>query len=187
MEQTHICSIGYTTIEADSKFIVLDTSNMEGSKINVKSCQYFNMLRFCQNSAFMDRNERFMVVADEAYLLLDPKVPQGTEFLRNFSKRARKYNCSLVVITQSIIDFLAENIKQYGQALFDNSTYKLFFGMDGKNLKEAKNLWELTMEETNLLSNKVRGQCLLFIGSNRMLCRIKGQPWERPFLTGGGK
>lgn len=178
---------GYTTIEADSKFIVLDTSNMEGSKTNVKSCQYFNMLRFCQNEAFKDRNERFMVVADEAYLLLDPKVPQATEFLRNFSKRARKYECGLMVITQSIIDFLAENIKQYGQALFDNATYRLYFGMDGKNLQQAKELWEFTVEETNLLSNKIRGQCLLWLGSSRLLCRIKGQPWEQPFLTGGGK
>ena len=178
---------GYTSIEDDSKFMVLDTSNMEGSKENVKSCQYFNMLRFCQNSAFRDRNERFMVVADESYLLLDPKVPQGMEFLRNFSKRARKYNCSLVVITQSIIDFLADSIRQYGQALFDNSTYKMFFGMDGKNLQQAKELWDLTTEETNILSSKVRGQCLLFIGSSRMLCRIKGQNWEKPFLTGGGR
>ena len=166
---------GYTTIQNDSSFMVLDTSNMEGSKENVKSCQYFNMLRFCQNEAFRDRNEKYMIVADESYLLLDPKIPQSTEFLRNFSKRARKYNCSLVVITQSIIDFLAENIKQYGQALFDNSTYKMFFGMDGKNLQQAKDLWELTTEETNLLSNKVRGQCLLFVGSARMLCRIKSQ------------
>lgn len=178
---------GYTTVKDDSRFIVLDTSNMEGSKENVKSCQYFNMLRFLQNSAFRDRNEKYMVVADESYLLLDTKVPQGAEFLRNFSKRARKYNCSLVVITQSIVDFLAENIKQYGQALFDNSTYKLFFGMDGKNLQQAKELWDLTTEETNLLSGKVRGQCLLWIGTSRMLCRIIGQLWEKFFLTGGGR
>lgn len=129
---------GYTTIEDDSKFMVLDTSSMENSKENVKSCQYFNMLRFCQNSAFRDRNEKFMVVADESYLLLDPKVPQGLEFLRNFSKRARKYNCSLVVITQSIIDFLTDSIKQYGQALFDNSTYKLFFRNGRKKLTTGK-------------------------------------------------
>lgn len=129
---------GYTTIENDSSFMVLDTSNMEGSKENVKSCQYFNMLRFCQNEAFRNRNEKYMIVADESYLLLDPKVPQGTEFLRNFSKRARKYNCSLVVITQSIIDFLAEGIKQYGQALFDNSTYKMFFRNGWKELATSK-------------------------------------------------
>ena len=178
---------GHTTIKADSKFIVLDTSNMAESKENVKSCQYYNMLRFLQNIAFEDRNEKFMVVADESYLLLDPRVPQGTEFLRNFSKRARKYNCSLVVITQSIVDFLADSIKQYGQALFDNSTYKLFFGMDGQNLIQAKEIWNLTTQETNMLANKQKGQCLLFIGARRMLCRIRGQHFEQPFLTGGGR
>ena len=178
---------GHTTIKADSKFIVLDTSNMAESKENVKSCQYYNMLRFLQNIAFEDRNEKFMVVADESYLLLDPRVPQGTEFLRNFSKRARKYNCSLVVITQSIVDFLADSIKQYGQSLFDNSTYKLFFGMDGQNLIQAKEIWNLTTQETNMLANKQKGQCLLFIGARRMLCRIRGQHFEQPFLTGGGR
>ena len=115
------------------------------------------------------------------------RVPQGTEFLRNFSKRARKYNCSLVVITQSIVDFLADSIKQYGQALFDNSTYKLFFGMDGQNLIQAKEIWNLTTQETNMLANKQKGQCLLFIGARRMLCRIRGQHFEQPFLTGGGR
>lgn len=59
--------------------------------------------------------------------------------------------------------------------------------MDGKNLQQAKELWDLTTEETNLLSSKVRGQCLLFIGSSRMLCRIKAQNWEKKFLTGGGR
>lgn len=59
--------------------------------------------------------------------------------------------------------------------------------MDGKNLQQAKELWGLTTEETNLLSSKIRGQCLLFIGSSRILCRIKAQRWEKTFLTGGGR
>ena len=59
--------------------------------------------------------------------------------------------------------------------------------MDGKNLKQAKDLWDLTMEETNLLANKQRGRCLLFVGSSRMQCSIRGQYWETPFLTGGGR
>lgn len=178
---------GYTTIETDSSFIVLDTYSIQGAKDNVKRCQYFNMLRFCQDIAFKDRKERCIVACDEAYLLVDPKVPQSIEFLRNFSKRARKYECGLIVITQSIIDFLGDSVKQYGQALFDNATYKLFLGMDGRNLEQASELWNLNSQEKNILAAKVKGQGLLFIGASRLLLRVKGEKFELPFLTGGGR
>ena len=101
--------------------------HFNGSSENVKRCQYFNILRYCQDLAFKDRNERFYVICDEAYLLIDRKVPQTIEFLRNFCKRARKYEAGLITISQGLIDFLATEIRQYGEALLQNSTYKFFF------------------------------------------------------------
>ena len=127
---------------------------MQGASENVKRCQYFNILRYCQDQAFKDRGERCYVVCDEAYLLIDKKVPQTIEFMRNFCKRARKYECGLMTITQSLIDFLATEVKQYGQAILDNSTYKFFFGIDGKDLEEVVNLYNLNTEEKAILSQK---------------------------------
>ena len=71
---------------------------------NIKSCQYLNMLRFCEDRAFRNREEKCYVVCDEAYLLIDKKVPQAIEFMRNFSKRCRKYECGLITISQNILD-----------------------------------------------------------------------------------
>ena len=99
------------------------------------TCQYLNMLRYCEDMAFKNREEKCYVVCDEAYLLIDKKVPQALEFMRNFSKRCRKYECGLITISQNILDFLAEEIKQYGQAILDNSTYKFFFGTDRTRLR----------------------------------------------------
>ncbi len=36
-----------------------------------------------------------MIVADEAYLMIDQKIPQSLIFLRNGLKRGRKYEISL--------------------------------------------------------------------------------------------
>jgi len=118
---------GYTTIEEDNDFICLDIYSLQGASANIKSCQYLNMLRYCEDMAFRNREEKCYVVCDEAYLLIDKKVPQALEFMRNFSKRCRKYQCGLITISQNILDFLADEIKQYGQAILDNSTYKFFF------------------------------------------------------------
>lgn len=178
---------GYTTIEFDSDFICLDVYSLQGASENVKRCQYFNILRFCQDQAFKNRNERCYVICDEAYLLIDKKVPQTIEFMRNFCKRARKYEAGLITITQSLVDFLADEVKQYGQALLDNSTYKFFFGIDGKDLEEVVNLYNLNTEEKAILSQKEKGRGLFFVGSGHQLVNVKGLDWELPYLVGGGR
>ena len=64
-----------------------------------------------------NREERVLLICDEAYLMIDQKVPQSLVYLRNVMKRARKYEGALAIISHSIVDFLSESIKQYGQAL----------------------------------------------------------------------
>lgn len=178
---------GYTTIEFDNDFICLDLYSLQGASENVKRCQYFNILRYCQEQAFKNRTEKCYVVCDEAYLLIDKKVPQSIEFMRNFSKRARKYECGLITITQSLIDFLAPEVKQYGQAILDNSTYKFFFGIDGKDLEEVVDLYNLNTDEKAVLAQKEKGRGLLFVGSGHQLINVKGLEWELPYLVGGGR
>lgn len=178
---------GYTSIDFNSDFIVLDVYSLQGASENVKRCQYFNILRYCQDQAFKNRNERCYVICDEAYLLIDKKVPQSIEFMRNFSKRARKYECGLITITQSLIDFLAQEVKQFGQAILDNSTYKFFFGIDGKDLEEVVNLYNLNQSEKAVLSQKEKGRGIFFVGSGHQLINVKGLDWEEPYLIGGGR
>lgn len=91
---------------------------------------------------------------DESYLMIDEKVPQSLIYLRNIMKRIRKYERSLAVTSHSVVDFLSDNIKQYGQALFDIPTYKILMGTDGQNLKETTKLYDSTEEEQDLLLTK---------------------------------
>lgn len=178
---------GTTTIEFDSSFICLDVYSLQGSSENVKRCQYFNILRYCQEIAFRDRKEKFYIICDEAYLLIDRKVAETIEFLRNFCKRSRKYEAGLIVISQGINDFLSPEIRQYGEALLQNATYKIFFGTDGNDLKEIEELYNLNTEEKTILSQKEKGRGLLFVGSGHMLINVKALQSERPYLIGGGR
>lgn len=41
-------------------------------------------------------------------------------------------NGSLVIVSHSIIDFLDESVKMYGQAILDMATYKILMGTDRK-------------------------------------------------------
>ncbi len=159
---------GHTSIEAHSRCVCLDTHSLQNTSDNIKRTQYFNLLTWCWEQMSKDRNERVLLICDESYLMIDPNVPQSLVFLRNVEKRARKYEAGLIIISHSVVDFLAPEIKMYGQALLDIPCIKLLMGCDGQNLKETKELYNLTDAEAELLESKKRGHALFVIGSKRL-------------------
>ena len=159
---------GHSTITSDSQFIVLDTNALQETSDSIKRTQYFNILTYCWEQMSRNREERVLLICDEAYLMIDQKVPQSLVYLRNVMKRARKYEGALGIISHSVIDFLSESIKQYGQALLDIPCYKLLMGTDGPNLKETAKLYDLTEAEQELLLARKRGHALFMVGAKRL-------------------
>lgn len=179
---------GHTTIEADSDFIVLDTYDLQEADESIKRTQYFNVLTWAWQQIARDRDEKILLGVDEAYLIVDPEVPQALQFLRNVSKRIRKYSGGLAVITHSAVDFLDDEVKRFGQALLDNPCFKFLMGTDGKNLNELTQLLDLTEAEQELLAKKRRGQGLLIAGSKRVNAKVVVHDFELElFGKGGGK
>ena len=77
---------GHSTLEADSHFVCLDTHSLQNAADNIKRTQYFNLLTWCWEQMSNNRGERVLLVCDEAYLMIDPQVPQSLAFLRNVEK-----------------------------------------------------------------------------------------------------
>ncbi|WKV09436.1 ATP-binding protein [Thermoanaerobacterium sp. CMT5567-10] len=177
---------GPSTVEADSDFIVFDVHELQNAEDQVKRAQYFNVLSFAWNIIERDRKERTILVVDEAWMLVDPQTPQAIAFLRDTSKRIRKYNGSLVVISQNIIDFLAPEVQRYGQALLDNPTFKLLLAQGEKDLEAISGLMNLSEAEHDLLANAKRGEGLFVAGTQKIHIKIEAAPYELQYLTGGG-
>lgn len=179
---------GHTTIEAQADFIVLDTHDLQEADDTIKRTQYFNILTWAWQQLSKDREEKILLGVDEAYLLVDPEVPQALQFLRNVSKRIRKYNGGLAVITHSVVDFLDPSVRRHGQALMDNPNWKFFMGTDGKNLEELAKLMDLTEAEQEMLVKKKRGHGLLIAGNKRVHAQVELSEHELEiFGKGGGK
>lgn len=159
---------GHSTIETRSRCICLDTHTLQNTSDNIKRTQYFNLLSWCWEQMSQNRSERVLLICDESYLMIDPNVPQSLVFLRNVEKRARKYESALAIISHSVVDFLAPEVKMYGQALLDIPCIKIIMGTDGKNLQETRELYNLTDAEEELLASKKRGHALFIVGSKRM-------------------
>lgn len=164
---------GYTDITVDTGFTVFNTKNMQEFQIQYKRAQYYNIMSFAWEIISKNKDEFDCLIADECHVLVDPNIPQTLEYVRNISKRARKYNSSIIVITQSIEDFLNEKIKLYGQSLLANSTYKLFFKMDGQDLRDVVKVFNLSKKEEELIYNAKRGECLMSAGNRKIFVNVK--------------
>lgn len=138
-----------------------------------KRAQYYNIMSYAWEILSKNKDERDILIADECHILIDPNIPQTLEYLRNISKRARKYNSSIIVISQSLEDWLNEKIRLYGQSLLANSTYKMFFKMDGQDLRDLVKTFGLTKKEENLIYNAKKGECLLTAGTRKIFATLK--------------
>lgn len=173
---------GYTNINIDTDMTVFNTSSMHKFQEQYKRAQYYNIMSYCWDFLSRDVNERTILIADECHMLIDPNIPQTLEYLKNISKRARKYNASIIVITQSIEDFLNEKIRLYGQSLFTNSTYKLFFKLDGQDLKDVQETFKLTDKETQLIYNAKIGEALFTAGIRKIFINMQIDKVEKELI-----
>lgn len=173
---------GYTNIDIDTDMTVFNTSSMHKFQEQYKRAQYYNIMSYCWDFLSRDVNERTILIADECHMLIEPNIPQTLEYLKNISKRARKYNASIIVITQSIEDFLNEKIRLYGQSLFTNSTYKLFFKLDGQDLKDVQETFKLTDKETQLIYNAKIGEALFTAGIRKIFINMQINKVEKELI-----
>lgn len=179
---------GYTTIDPKSRFICLVTKDLQNAPDNIKCAQYFNINSWKWKLMTEDPTDPVLSLYDEAYLMIDNKVPQSLAFLRNGIKSSRKFEAGIGVISHSVVDFLDPSVKMYGQALLDSPCYKIIFGADGQNLKEISSLYNLTGAEEELLSSKQRGHALMMIGSKRLHVNFDIPEYKFEYIgTAGGR
>ena len=175
----------HTSLQTKSQIVCLDTYDLNNSSERIKKAQYFNIISWCWTQITRDRREKIMLICDEAYLLIDPEIPQTLIGLRNIGKRCRKYEGALVVVSQSIIDFLDPRIKMYGQALLTLPCYKIFLGSDGKDLQEIVDVFELKQIHKDIIQAGIQGRGLLINGSKHYIFNMELADYEAKYILGG--
>jgi len=134
--------------------------------------------QFCKT----DRIKTKRVYVDEAHQFADPGNPQTLKFLSNSIKRGRKYGISFVTATQNLPDFLS--IERYGQAIIDNSYFKLFFRMGETDIPVVKKLYNFSDQELAVLRGSTgkrsgaKGKGIFIAGSQRLVIQVRASKYE---------
>jgi len=134
--------------------------------------------QFCK----VDRLKTKRIYVDEAHQFADPENPQTLKFLSNSIKRGRKYGISFVTATQNLPDFLS--IERYGQAIIDNSYFKLFFRMGETDIPVIKKLFNFSEKELSILKGSsskrsgAKGKGIFIAGSQRVVIQVRASKYE---------
>ena len=176
---------GQTTVPPESDFTVFDLHALTEASERVKRTQYLNVLGYAWDLVREGQaaGRPTLLVVDEAWLLADPQTPQAIGFLRDLSKRIRKYHGSLCVITQNVVDFLAPELAWLGQPVISNASTKLLMRQEAKDLDALRDLLRLTEAECDLLSSAKRGEGLLLAGNQRVRVRVEASAYEAEIIA----
>jgi len=142
----------------------------------VKKPTYDLLLKDTWQFCITDNTKTKRVYVDEAHQFADPDNPQTLKFLSTCIKRGRKYGISFVTATQNLPDFLA--IERYGQAVIDNSFFKLFFRLGETDRPIVQKLFNLSNAEMKILSGSAvqnkgaKGKGLFIAGNQRVAVQI---------------
>ena len=176
---------GPSTVDVGTaQIVVLDIHDLAESPPNVQRAQYSNVLAFAWDLVRQSRSERTILIADEAWLLVDPKAPEALAFLRAMSKRVRKYDGSLWTISQNAVDFLAPEVAREGEAVLANSSMVLLLRQEAKDLPTVTSLYSLSEAEQEKLRSARRGEGLLIAGNHRAWVVVDTAPHETAIMYG---
>lgn len=132
----------------DAPFIVLELDGLQQQQ-ELRSVILLQLLLAIQHEMYLgDRAVHKICGMDEAWDLLS-KAGHASDFFETGVRRVRKYNGSIVVITQGVDDFYGK-IGAVGRALLQNSDYLVLPMQKPESIESIKQSNQLSMSEWEL-------------------------------------
>lgn len=168
---------GHTNIK-NSGIIDFDLNSLLMGSKNRMQAVIFNIMTYVWNR-IAQRKEKIVFGVDELSLLLDRKNPVIAQYLRDFSKRARKYGAIIGTATQQIQDVDDPEIRHITRPILANTSFKFLFYPDHSGIDVLKDMLKLTDGEIRCISKPKRGHCLLKAGDDKYYMSIGELPYEK--------
>ena len=183
-----------------NKFYCLDVNSLLGiGSANAKlNAQMYLSLNYLTTQMIANRRsnlvnpnakKQIIIAVDEAHLLVDSKNPVALDFIATTMKRIRKYDGSLLVITQNVNDFMGDiSIKKQAQAIVNNAQYSFIFNLNPSDLNDLNDLYKssggLTSEVRSFVATAIRGECLSILDhQEQLITTIKATHSEASLIT----
>ena len=174
---------GHTNL-VDSEFLVFGVKGLLDTNRRLKDAMLFNILSYLSNQLLGRGNT--VAGIDELYLFLTNRT--AIESLRNWMKRVRKKDSSMLLASQNIEDFLIPSIREYTKPRFSIPTPQFLFHPGQINPKEYMDALQIEAAEFERIRSPERGTCLYRCGNERYLLQVIAPEYKAAlFGTAGGR
>ena len=164
---------GPSTLTAQERLVVFNFQSLLGSKNNiVANAQMLVIMRYLDQQIINIReknrsgyyNIHPFVVLDEGYNFIDPEYPVALDFVFLWYKRIRKYNGSIMFLTQNLSDILGNTaVVQKTTAIINNAQYSFIFALAPADLEILTDLYKnagaINDTERSQIANAGNGEC----------------------------
>ena len=170
----------YTNIKLDNDLIVADVYDL--GEENLKYGMYLFTELFWDKIK-KNRNIKKAIYLDEIWRLIGVTSNKDVaKFIYKIFKTIRKYGGSSVAITQDISDLFSLENGAYGKSILNNSSIKTFFSLEEENIKLLSEYANLSDKEKIEIKSLKRGECLMFVGENKILTKIEADETEKDII-----
>ena len=166
---------GASTLTSDERMVVFNFQSLFGAKNNIAAnAQMLVIMRYLDqqivNIREMNRSGKRQlhpfVAIDEGYNFIDPAQPVALDFVFLWYKRIRKYNGSIMFLTQNLSDILGNaSIVQKTTAIINNTQYSFVFSLAPADLTILTDLYRsaggINDTERNQIANAGNGECFV--------------------------
>ena len=174
---------GRTNIKSD-RFIVFGVKGVLQASKNVRNALLFNVLSFMSDKLLTEGNT--VASIDELYLFLTNLT--AIEYIRNFMKRVRKKESSVILASQNLEDFAIPGIAELTKPLFSIPTHAFLFNAGQIDKRFYMDTLQLEESEYNLIRFPQRGVCLYKCGNERYNLAVHAPAYkEKLFGKAGGR
>ena len=153
---------GHTNIDTQ-KVITFGVKGLLQANKSLRNALLFNILSYMSNELL---TKGYTVASiDELYLFLTNMI--SVEYIRNFMKRVRKKESSVILASQNLEDFNIEGIKELTKPLFSIPTHAFLFNAGNIDSRFYIDSLQLEESEFELIKYPQRGSCLYKCGNER--------------------
>lgn len=174
---------GYTNIQ-DGRLVTFGVKGLLNSNENLRNALLFNVLSYMSNELLT--KGKTVGALDEFYLFLTNLT--AVEYIRNFMKRVRKKDSSIILASQNLEDFNIPKIREYTKPLFSIPSHQFLFNAGSIDVQFYMDTLQLEKSEFELIRYPQRGVCLYKCGNERYNLKVEVPEYKsKLFGKGGGR
>jgi len=164
---------GHTNI-TDDAFLCFGVKGMLSASKNLKNALLFNLPSYMSDALLRKGNTVLSI--DELHVFLGNTV--AVEYIRNFMKRVRKRNSSVILASQNLSDFMLPGVAEFTKPLFAIPTHSFLFNPGNIDAAPFMDILRIEESEYELVKYPQRGVCLFRCGSERFNLRVIAPPYK---------